>query len=915
MSVNDLLTRVTQGFFLILGALTLLNLLRHRDQARLDVALVFNALSSVILINLIEEVMGVSAPWLSTLGTMALIAQPYLLLRLVRRFAPIPRLVNLLALAGLGLSWLALLITDPSSLPPPALLLMIVYFVGVEGYTAVAFLKRARATRGVAHQRLILASIGTGLVGVIMLLAGVNLALPVVANVTGPFSQLAAVLAGLSYYLGFVSPRVLRRAWELNELDRFLGESARLSAGEQKTALYDRLQQASVRAIGGLSAATAVWMEDQNQLVFQGEGDVPPPAVDGVVGRAWRAGKAAAAYSPADFGVDITRLDQASYAELLYAVPIGNVRQKWGVLLVFGRGALFPDDDMKLLTLFAEQTATALENADLLAQQRTIVDQLRDEVEERTRAEQRIRQLNEELEVRVEERTRDLQASQHQLSLIYESVSDGIFLLDVEPNEKFRFISINQSFLGSTGLDEDQVVSKLLQDVFPVSIQAQFVAHLKEAAQENRSVTWEEVFEYGGIVKYGNVSVTPILDEKGTCINLVGTVHDITERKRAEEALRERGEYLENLLESAPGAIVTVNKKGDIQTANARTEELFGYARDELVGQPIDTLLPERARSAHSRHLTTYFERPEQRPMGLGRDLAGRRKDGTEFPVEVGLSFAHDEDETIGIAFVADITERKQVQEKIKSLNKELEERVARRTVQLEAANRELEAFSYSVSHDLRAPLRTVDGFSRILLEESGPQLSSEAQRYLNLVREGAQQMGNLIDDLLAFSRLGRQPLRSQHVQPEALARRVLADLESEQEGRQVEIVISEMPACQGDPALLTQVYVNLLGNALKFTRKCEVAQIEIGYGAVTGEPAYYVKDNGAGFDMKYADKLFGVFQRLHRSEEYEGTGVGLATVQRIIHRHGGRIWVDAAVDQGAAFYFTLDGEQIDDGE
>ena len=239
----------------------------------------------------------------------------------------------------------------------------------------------------------------------------------------------------------------------------------------------------------------------------------------------------------------------------------------------------------------------------------------------------------------------------------------------------------------------------------------------------------------------------------------------------------------------------------------------------------------------------------------------------------------------------------------------ELERRVIERTAQLEAANRELEAFSYSVSHDLRAPLRAINGFARILLEEHAPHLADEAQEYLQLVRDNAQHMGQLIDDLLAFSRLSRQALTRQPVAPADLVRQVLSELRPLQGERHITLSIGDLPPCEADPALLKQVLVNLLTNALKFTSQRQVAVVEVGCRQEQGEDVYFIKDNGVGFNMAYADKLFGVFQRLHRAEEYEGTGVGLAIVQRIIHRHGGRIWAEAAVDHGATFYFTLGGE------
>ncbi len=235
--------------------------------------------------------------------------------------------------------------------------------------------------------------------------------------------------------------------------------------------------------------------------------------------------------------------------------------------------------------------------------------------------------------------------------------------------------------------------------------------------------------------------------------------------------------------------------------------------------------------------------------------------------------------------------------------------RLEAQVVELKAVNDELEAFSYSVSHDLRAPLRAMDGISRILFEEHASQMPNEAQHYLHMVRDNAQQMDQLVNDLLRFSRLGRQPLTRETVRPADLVRQVLGDLHREQEGRNVKITIEEdLPACQADPAMLKQVFVNLISNALKFTRHRELALITIGCRSDDSKNTYFVKDNGAGFEMRYANKLFGVFQRLHRAEDYEGTGVGLAIVQRIIHRHGGKVWAEAEVNNGATFYFTLTG-------
>ncbi len=240
--------------------------------------------------------------------------------------------------------------------------------------------------------------------------------------------------------------------------------------------------------------------------------------------------------------------------------------------------------------------------------------------------------------------------------------------------------------------------------------------------------------------------------------------------------------------------------------------------------------------------------------------------------------------------------------------NAELERRVRDRTAELEAANKELEAFSYSVSHDLRAPLRAIDGFSRILVDEHSAQMSADARDLLNHVTTNSRRMGQIIEDLLRLSRLSRQWLSKQLVQTAALVRDVLEELRNEQGDRNIDVHVGDLPDCVGDPSLLKQVFVNLLSNAFKYTRQQEAALVQVDYQQQEGDGVYFVRDNGVGFDMQYAGKLFGVFQRLHRADEFEGTGVGLSIVQRILQRHGGRIWAQAAVNSGATFFFTIPG-------
>ena len=380
-------------------------------------------------------------------------------------------------------------------------------------------------------------------------------------------------------------------------------------------------------------------------------------------------------------------------------------------------------------------------------------------------------------------------------------------------------------------------------------------------------------------------------------------IEDITEHKKAEAMFR-------GLLEAAPDAMVIVNRQGDIVLVNTQVEKLFGYGREELIGRKIEILVPERSRQEHAERRSDFSAHPHLREMGVALELYGLSRDNREFPIDVRLSPLETLEGTLITGAIRDITERRRAEDRLRKLNAELEERA----VALKIANQELEAFTYSVSHDLRAPLRHIDGFSKILQEDFAPHLPAEGQRMVERIRAGARNAGQLVDDLLGLSQVGRRELKLEVVGLKGVVEAVLRDLEGEAQGRDIEWRVGELPYVECDAALVKQVLINLLSNALKYTRPRPKAVIEVGTQEQGGQAVVYVRDNGVGFSMKYADKLFGVFQRLHRAEDFEGTGVGLATVQRIVHKHGGRVWAEAELDKGATFCFTLRRGLEDEG-
>ena len=481
-------------------------------------------------------------------------------------------------------------------------------------------------------------------------------------------------------------------------------------------------------------------------------------------------------------------------------------------------------------------------------------------------------------------------------------------LFTIAPNGKIT--DVNNAAEKVTGLSREQLIGTDFADYFTDPGRAR--------------AGYEQVFREGLVQDYGleirrcDGHVTPVLysaavyrDDAGQVIGVCATARDVTELKRAVEAVRRASAYNRSLLEASLDPLLTINPDGKITDVNKAAEKVTGLSRQQLMGTDFADYFsdPGKARAG--------YEQVFREGLIKDYELEIRHRDGYVTPVLYNAAVYRDEaGEVIGVfAAARHISERKRAEEVIRKLNQEIDERVRRHTAELEATNKNLEAFTYSVSHDLRSPLRHIDGFSKLLLEEYSVDLPEDARRYLSRIRDGTRRMGMMVDDLLNLTRVGRKELSMQLTGLSSLLEEAIRDLKPEMAGREIEWRIGKLPFVECDPALVKQVFANLLSNALKFTRLRERAVIEVGETKQDGRAVIFVRDNGVGFSMKYVDKLFRVFQRLHRSEDFEGTGIGLATVQRIVHKHGGRVWAEGELNKGATFYFTLEAVESRPGE
>ena len=493
---------------------------------------------------------------------------------------------------------------------------------------------------------------------------------------------------------------------------------------------------------------------------------------------------------------------------------------------------------------------------------------------------------------RIEEKLRRSEERSRQL---VDSVKDyAILLLDTEG----RVLSWNRGAQRIKGYRAEEILGEHFSRFYPPEEVAAGVPahHLQQAASEGQYEDEGWRVRKDGSRFWANAVLTAVRDERGALTGFAKVTRDLTDRRVAEDALRAAEEYARLIVDLAYSAFVAIDDHGVITGWNRQSEITFGWSREEAIGRELaDTIIPAQHRDAHRRGMKHYLATGEGPVLNRVVELTALRRDGTEFPVELTISPLRLGGKAVFTAFVRDITDRKEAEESIK-----------RSAAALEAANAELESFSYSVSHDLRAPLRAIDGYAQALLEDHASRLDAEGQRLLGVVRENAQRMGQLIDGLLRFARFGRQAMTMMAIDMTALAQVVVEELQQVGEGPPAPVTIEPLPPAVGDKTLIRQVLANLVGNAIKFSRGRPAPEVRVGGRPDGDEVIYFVRDNGVGFDMQYADKLFQVFGRLHRAEEFEGTGVGLALAQRIVHRHGGRVWAESVPGEGATFYFTL---------
>lgn len=479
----------------------------------------------------------------------------------------------------------------------------------------------------------------------------------------------------------------------------------------------------------------------------------------------------------------------------------------------------------------------------------------------------------------------------------FDAIPDIIAVID----DQHVIRRANRALAGRIGIDRDEVIGKSCYEV---------ICGLKNPVPHcpgsMAMVTGSEQIEERFVEKlkgYYLMSCTPIFAGEAGKTGFVEVCRDISERKRSEQALHESTERLRNLIETTSDWIWEVDENGVYTYTSQKVRDILGYEPEEVLGKtPFDLMPPEEAKRVADIFKTIA---DSKRAFSCLENINLCKNGNTVVLETSGVPFFDAEGKVCGYRGIdRDITDRKRAEEEIRRLNHDLQQRA----LELERAYKDMESFSYVVSHDLKAPARRIEGFSGILLKDHTDKMDYVCKDLLSRIEGNAKMMGQLIDDLLAFSRVGTREIRKSEINMEILANNVFEELKPSAAGRTVQIKINTMPSAVGDASMIRQVITNLLSNALKFTRTRDTAIIEVG-GQIEGdEVIFFVRDNGAGFDMKFADKLFGLFQRIHISKEFEGTGIGLVTVKEIIEKHCGRVWAEGRVNEGATFYFSLPG-------
>lgn len=474
--------------------------------------------------------------------------------------------------------------------------------------------------------------------------------------------------------------------------------------------------------------------------------------------------------------------------------------------------------------------------------------------------------------------------------------------------ESLRFLAVNRAAVERYGYTEEEFSQMRTTDIQPEEDVPRLLEDLRQPRTElQRSGVWRHRTKDGRLLE---VEVHSHLTEFAGRPAALVVAYDVTERLQAERALKQAEAQFRSLVEQSLVGVYLI-QDGVFRYVNPALADILGYTREELVNRrgPKDVTHPEDWPLVEA----NLRRRLEGEVEAVRYGFRCVRRDGRVVHLEAYGARTEHQGRPAVLGTLVDVTERVESEAALRALAAQLEERVRERTLQLEAANRELEAFSYSVAHDLRAPLRAIDGFSQALLEDCGDRLDEVGQDYLRRIRAASQRMGELIDDLLQLARIARQPFETQEVNISALVRRLGEELRQWDPGRNVLLKVQPGVVGRADPKLLRVVLENLLQNAWKFTRPRAEAVVEFGLTHTIRGPTCFVRDNGVGFDMRYADKLFAPFQRLHKPSEFPGAGVGLATVKRVIARHGGQVWAEAVPEVGATLYFTLPGLGVRD--